>query len=241
MKDNEGIYQTLQESDVEKDLGLHVDNRLSFHEHVNQAVSKANRTLGLLKRTFVCRDNMIIKKIYTTMVRPILEYGNAPRICQYAGDMDKLEKVQARATKLCAALRDLPYEDRLKALKLPSLYHRRERGDMIQTYKIMTGRDRVNQGKVLPLSNITNTRGHGFKLAKRHGRLNIRKFSFGHRVVNNWNDLPAWVFSAESVNDFKVKLDRHWIKRQYKVRPTHAESNFKRRLERESQANEPFS
>ena len=63
MKDNEGIYQTLQESDVEKDLGLHFDNRLSFHEHVNQAVSKANRTLGLLKRTFVVRDNMVIKKL----------------------------------------------------------------------------------------------------------------------------------------------------------------------------------
>ena len=124
---------------TEKDLGVYVNDKLSFHQHVTQVVNKANRTLGLIKRAFTTRDKLIVKKLYTTMVRPILEYGNAPRTHQFVGDMDKLERVQRRATRLCTELRDLSYEERLRAMKLPSLYYRRDRGDMIQVFKILTG------------------------------------------------------------------------------------------------------
>ena len=172
------------------------------------------------------------------MVRPILEYGNAPRIHQFAGDSDKVEKVQQRATKLCSTLKDLPYEKRLEAMKLPSMYYRRERGDMIQVYTILTGRDRVDQQRLLPLNTSSRTRGHNLKLTKKYGRLNFRKFSFGLRVVNNWNDLPNWVVNAKDVNDFKGKLDKYWSYRQYSVRPTHALVSLTRRpgMERVLQA-----
>ena len=94
MRDNDGVYQQLEETEVEKDLGLYVDNKLSFHHHVNTAVNKATRVLGVIKRTFTSRSRNIIKRLYTTLVRPTLE----PRISQYVGDMDKIEKVQRRAT-----------------------------------------------------------------------------------------------------------------------------------------------
>ena len=238
MKDNNGELKDLKESEMEKDLGLYVDNKLSFHHHVDETVKKANRTLGLIKRTFVSRDQLIVKKLYTTMVRPILEYGNAPRIHQYAGDIDKVEKVQRRATKMCPTLKDLPYEERLRAMSLPSMYYRRERGDMIQVYKIMTDRDRIDQQKLLPLNTDSRTRGHNLKLTKRHGRLNIRKFSFGLRVVNITNELPERVVNAKDVNDFKGLLDKHWSYRQFSTRPTHVLETVTRRpgTERELQA-----
>ena len=100
MKDNNDVRKDLKESEIEKDLGVHVDNKLSFHHHVDEATKKANRILGLIKRTFISRDVMIMKKLYTTMVRPILEYGNSARIHQYAGDIDRVEKIQRRATRL---------------------------------------------------------------------------------------------------------------------------------------------
>ena len=50
MRDNDGVYQQLEETEVEKDLGLYVDNKLSFHHHVNTAVNKATRVLGVIKR-----------------------------------------------------------------------------------------------------------------------------------------------------------------------------------------------
>ena len=103
-----------------------------INHHVDDTVKKSKLTLGLIKGTFVSRDKLIVKKPYITMVRPILEYGNAPRIHQYDGDIDKVEKVQRRTTKMCPTLKDLPYEERLRAMSLPSMYYRRERGDIIQ-------------------------------------------------------------------------------------------------------------
>lgn len=236
MKNNAGQDERLEVTDLEKDLGLHVDNKLTFHQHTSTTVGKANRILGIIKRTFTTRDNEVIKRLYTTMVRPILEYGNAPRIHQYAGDTDRMERVQRRATKLCTEVKDLTYEERLKRLRLPSLYYRRQRGDMIQVYKIVTGKVKLDQDKLLPPSNVGRTRGHNQKLMKRRSRLNLRKYSFGYRVVDDWNSLPDWVVGAVDLNDFKTKLDKCWHHRLYKIRPTHATVCSLRRLERELQA-----
>ena len=53
--------------------------------------------------------------------------------------VEQLEKVQRRATKLVASLRDMTYQERLQALDLPSLVYRRHRGDMIEVYKFIHG------------------------------------------------------------------------------------------------------
>jgi len=73
------------------------------------------------------------------------------------GDHDHLEKVQRRATKVVTEIRDLPYQDTLWVLKLPSLRYRRERGDMLQTYKILHRLEDMA---------LDTTRGHSMKLQK---------------------------------------------------------------------------
>ena len=93
---------------------------------------------------------------------------------------------------------------------------------MIQVYKILSGRDRVDREKLLPSSNTNRTRGHSLKMRKRHSRLNVRKHSFGMRVVNEWNSLPDWVLGGKDLNDFKTKIDKCWCNEQYLTRPTHA-------------------
>ena len=98
------------------------------------------------------------------------------------------------------------------------MYYRKERGDMIQVYKILYKKDRVDADKILPLNKTGRTRGHSLKLAKRPGKLNVRKYSFGIRVTNNWNSLPEWVISAKTINDFKDKLDKFWAYRRYNLR-----------------------
>ena len=106
---------------------------------------------------------------------------------------------------------------------------------MIQTFKILTGKNRVDKDELLPRSHTLRTRGHSLKLAKQQSRLNVRKYSFGVRVVNEWNSLPEWVVSAKDLNDFKNKLDRHWSDRQFLIRPTHAGVSLRGRHERELQ------
>ena len=60
----------------EKDLGIVFDGQLKFSSHINQTVAKANRVLGIIKRTFASRDANTIRLLYITLVRPILDYGS---------------------------------------------------------------------------------------------------------------------------------------------------------------------
>ena len=91
---------------------------------------------------------------------------------------------------------------------MPSLEHRRRRGDMIDTYKYVTGLYNVQSPK-LTLSK-TDTRGHRFKLFKKFAGTTIRKAYFSERILEDWNSLPDSVVAAESVNAFKNRLDAHW-------------------------------
>ena len=96
--------------------------------------------LGIIKRNFEGATENCLLNLYKTMVRPHLEYANQvwhPRRIQ---DIEKLEKVQRKATKVILHGKKLSYVLRLQALKLPSLVYRRIRGDMIEIYKIVTGK-----------------------------------------------------------------------------------------------------
>ncbi len=54
------------------------------------------------------------------------------------------------------------------------------------------------------------TRGNDQKLYKQRSRLNIRKYSFTHRVVDVWNSLPNSVIQAKTVYSFECRLDKYW-------------------------------
>ena len=90
--------------------------------------------LGLIIRSFDYLDKKSYIRPYKAMICPQLEYGNAVWHPYLRKDIDSIEAVQKRFTKLLPGLRDLSYQDRLKHLKLPSLAHRRRRGDIIQCF-----------------------------------------------------------------------------------------------------------
>jgi hypothetical protein len=93
-----------------------------------------------------------------------------------------IENVQRRATKIVPGLEDLTYEGRLKRLKLPTLRYRRSRGDVIEAYKILSGKYDQEESDLFELRNRDNRRGHRYKIYKNHSRLNIRKNSFCNRI-----------------------------------------------------------
>ncbi|XP_019641718.1 PREDICTED: uncharacterized protein LOC109483174 [Branchiostoma belcheri] len=148
------------------------------------------------------------------MVRPHLEYGNVIWGPHYSLDQQKVEAVQRRATKLVSGLRELPYSERLKRLRLPSLGYRRRRGDMIQVFKFLTGQERVQADNFFELAGGT-TRGHNFKLKVPLAKSRSRQHVFSVRVIKDWNSLPPTVVSSETVNQFKTRLDRHWEHLKY--------------------------
>ena len=117
--------------------------------------------------------------------------------------------VQRRATKMVPELRNLEYTDRLRAIKLPSMYYRRARGDMIEVYKYLHGKYNVEEVPLL-LDEIRVTRGHSRRLKKERVQTRQRRNHFRHRTVNRWNSLTEEVVSAPSLNSFKSRLDELW-------------------------------
>jgi len=119
-----------------------------------------------------------------------------------------IEKVQRRATKLIEGIKDKSYSERLSHCGLISMEKRRVRGDLIQVFKMLKDRDRVDFNKFFEIQSSNRTRGHNCRLVKRRCNLDIRKYFFSQRVVNTWNNLPQSVVDADSVNSFKNRLDQ---------------------------------
>jgi len=125
--------------------------------------------------------------------------------------LECLEKVQRSATKMVHGLRHLSYEQRLRHLELTTLRERRIRGDLIETFKIMTGKESVDRSQFFQLSTCEyQLRGHTMKLSKQRTSLDVRKYSFSQRVVQEWNKLSEDVVEATSVNQFKNRFDKFW-------------------------------
>jgi len=117
--------------------------------------------------------------------------------------------VQNWATKMISDCKGLKYEDRILVTDLTTFEDRRERGDLIQVFKMIKGIDKVDHKKFFKLASTDRTRGHNFKLVKDRSILNIRKYFFSKRVINGWNTLPASVVEAETVNSFKNRYDKY--------------------------------
>ena len=202
---------------VEKDLGIQVDSQLKFREQAAAAVSKASRILSVIRRSFGLLDETTLPLLFRTMVRPHLEYANAVWGPFNREDQRRIERVQRRATRLVASIRGRPYEERLRVLNLPSLYHRRRRGDMITVYQVLRQGVDVDATQFFTLATTGNTRGHEWKLLKPRAVSRVRRNAFSVRVINEWNLLPPSVVAAPSLNAFKARLDRHWAHAKHDV------------------------
>ena len=82
---------------------------------------------------------------------------------------------------------------------------------MLETFEIITGRDRLESEIFFELNRSNRCRGHKLKLKKPSSRLNIRKFSFAHRIIDEWNKLPEEVIESRSLNQFKAGIDRYFL------------------------------
>lgn len=216
------LQQELEHVDIEKDLGVSFDSNLTFEQHISAKVNKANSIVGLIRRSFTYLDCKLFKKLYTTFVRPHLEYGQAVWSPHLRKHINLLENVQIRATKLVDGLSKLTYEERLKKLDLPSLVYRRARGDMIEVFRHIHSHD---QNSLPPNFNLQNrcSRNHDFQLRTKKpldGERGIQSNSFYFRVSDKWNNLPKNVVNAKTINEFKNRLDDAWKNKPTKYNPS---------------------
>ena len=191
----------------ETDLGVLMTSEFKFGAQCIAAEKKAQKVLGYVKRVFTHRNRFVVMTLYKTLVLPHLEYAAQFWSPTYRCDVERLERVQARATKLIPELRNLGYERRLLALDLLTLEQRRLRGQLIETFKIVRGMSSLNSSTVFTLSD-NPTRNHGYKLVVPRFRTNKYRDFMTVKVCKLWNSLPSEVVNAPTVNAFKTQLDR---------------------------------
>ena len=163
------LHRKLLEKVIEeKDIGVVIDSDLTFEKHINGKVNKANQMFTTLRRTFQFMDKSTFVQLCNAFARTHLDYASSVWAPFKAKHIEQIEGVQRRATKQIPGFRDMTYSERLRALKLPSLSYRKLRGDMIEVYKILSGKYDQDAWTILKLwkdmAPRSSIRGNSLKL-----------------------------------------------------------------------------
>ena len=172
----------LEEVKEFKDLGVTTTDNFNWNSHIDIIVSKANRMLGLIKRT--CRgldDIKTLRTLYCALVRSNVEYCSVVWSPFTKKNIEKVEKVQRRATRFILKTED-NYETRLKKLTLLSLKKRRFLADVTFLHKALNGLSDINIDSLIDFysdaDHYSFRKYDDLSLKKKYARTNPLKYSF---------------------------------------------------------------
>jgi hypothetical protein len=152
--------------------------------------------------------------LFTSMVRPHLEYGASVWNPNRLKNIKAIEAVQRRATKLVREVSGKAYEERIRILGLTTLEERRSRGDQIQQFKIKNGLNKISFCSSLTQEKHNHgTRQQNF-LTREQNKSDIRYNFFTNRIVKQWNQLPVYCQNLKTTTIFKNNYDK-FIKNDY--------------------------
>ena len=119
----------------------------------------------------------------------------------------KMLNVFNKFTKRLRSMTNLSYTNRLRALGLDTLEHRRLQQDLLHTYKVLFGKLSIDHTDMFCIRLHSITRGHQWKLYPNFHRTNLRKNFFCERVISPWNTSDI-TNDVQSVSAFKRSAKR---------------------------------
>ena len=144
--------------------------------------------------------------LFTTHIRPIIDYCSCVWNTGYIQDIHILEAIQRRWTKHVTNLGDMDYGQHLKSLGLLSIQGCLLRADLILYWKILTSRSSIPPSEVFQLALPSCTRGHPLKLMVPRCNTDVCQRSFSVHCIHEWNKLPLAVVLSPSLKVFKRNL-----------------------------------
>ena len=205
----------------EMDLGVWMEADMRPTKQCKMAAQTANWALGQLTKSFHYRKASCLVPLYKQFIRPKLEHAVGAWSPWLEGDKEALERIQKRLVRSISDKRGETYEERLRSIGLTTLEERRERGDMIETFRTINGLNKVDKATWFNFRDSTNMRATRSTVSvgdegqqdrtdvlfMGNVRLDSRKNFFTVRVIGKWNQIPDIVKGQKSLNAFKNKYD----------------------------------
>ena len=111
----------LKTTDQQRDLGIIITKDLKCQKQTEKNCKTANRVLGFIALNFRYKKQELILPLYKSLVRSYLEHAVQFFFPHLWEDIDKIEKIQSRATKIILEIRNDSYHQRIQDLDLISL------------------------------------------------------------------------------------------------------------------------
>lgn len=200
--------QPLEHVGTFKDLGILVDQSLSFSSHINNLVTKCNKLCGAIKRAVGFSAPQPVKlTLFNTLVRSHLDYASQVWSPHLKKEILKVESVQRSMTRFIVN-NELSYTDRCIVLEILPLSYRREISDLVFIFKYLCNSVNINLEHIIKFDMSTNRSHPGLTaiIETHHPRTETFISSFFNRVCRLWNKLPVHIRSCKSTAIFKEKL-----------------------------------
>ena len=186
-----------------KYLGVTITNDLKWNTHISNVCTKANRTLGFLRRNLYSCPPDVKEAAYKGLVRPVLEYGSSVWDPHTHGLQEELEKVQNRAARFVTG--NYVFETGsmtgiLGQLKWESLKKRRKDSRLILLYKGLKGKARIPIDDLIPKNRRCRNQ-HSLAFQIPSASKEAYKSSFFPQTIRDWNDLPDSLVSSAEMSD----------------------------------------
>lgn len=191
-----------------KYLGVHITNNLSWKTHIDYIATKATSTLGYFRRKFPQAPSSLKLLLYTTFIRPKLEYASSVWDTGYQNHIKLLEKIQNRSVRfiLNNYQRTASVTNMKDILHLPLLSHRRKLSRLYLFHKIYYHNSYLHSMLLQPPPYISSRIDHRQKVNIPHSNTVGFSHSFLPTTTRDWNNLPASLTSITNTNNFKIAL-----------------------------------
>ena len=200
----------IEEKDVVRDLGVMMNNKADFTDHINKVCTKTSQKAGWVLRTFSCRSTSFMKMMWKSLIQGHIDYASQLYQPQQSGDLTRIENLLKNFTKKIPELKELNYWERLGKLKMNSQQRRFERYRIMYVWKVLEGlvpnpgintSDLGTKGWLVKIPSLC-TRSSARVRTLREASLNIHGACLFSALPKNIRDIKNC-----DVIQFKEKLD----------------------------------